>query len=51
MDINIPAGEACSRMVEDDLHRLFVIKQGRVVGVVTAMDFLRRMAGGLHAAG
>lgn len=45
MDINTPAGDACKKMVQDNLHRLFVTEEERVVGVVTAMDFLRRMVG------
>lgn len=50
MDIGTPAGDACARMVEENLQRLFVTEQGRVVGVVTAMDFLRRMAAGKQEA-
>lgn len=46
MDINTPAGEACKRMVQEDLHRLFVTAEGRIVGVVTAMDLLRKMVNG-----
>lgn len=43
MDIHTSAAEACRFMVDQDVHRLFVTTQERVVGVVTAMDFLRRM--------
>lgn len=42
-DGQINAAEACRYMVSEDVHRLFVTEQGRLVGVVTAMDFLRRM--------
>lgn len=45
MDIDTPAGDACKKMVKENLHRLFVTEEGRVVGVVTAMDFLRKMVG------
>ena len=43
MDVLTPAGDACAAMVKHNLHRLFVTDQERVVGVVTAMDFLRKM--------
>jgi predicted transcriptional regulator len=46
IDLNTPASTACRRMVDEGLHRLFVTDQGRVVGVVTAMDFLRKMVVG-----
>lgn len=42
-DRDASAASACRMMVKDGLHRLFVTDNGRVVGVVTAMDFLRRM--------
>lgn len=42
-DINTSVASACHLMVKEDVHRLFVTDNGRVVGVVTAMDFLRRM--------
>ena len=35
------AAEACLKIVENNLHRLFVTENGRLVGVVTAMDILR----------
>ncbi len=43
LDIQISASQACRFMVEHEVHRLFVTAENRVVGVVTAMDFLRRM--------
>lgn len=46
LDVRDSAAQACRFMVENDLHRLFVTSQHRVVGVVTAMDFLRRMVAG-----
>jgi len=45
LDVSTSAVQACRFMVEQDIHRLFVTSQDRVVGVVTAMDFLRRMVG------
>lgn len=44
LDMDASAAEACRFMVEQDIRRLFVTSGERVVGVVTAMDFLRRMA-------
>jgi predicted transcriptional regulator len=44
LDAHTNAAEACRFMVGQDVHRLFVTNEERVVGVVTAMDFLRRMA-------
>lgn len=32
---------ACEYLVEQDVHRVFVTENGRLVGVVSAMDFLR----------
>lgn len=46
LDVSVQASQACRFMVEEEIHRLFVTSQGRVVGVVTAMDFLRRMVKG-----
>lgn len=46
LDVSVQANRACRFMVEEGIHRLFVTSQGRVVGVVTAMDFLRRMVKG-----
>jgi predicted transcriptional regulator len=46
LDVSTSASQACRVMVEEGIHRLFVTSQGRVVGVVTAMDFLRRMVNG-----
>jgi predicted transcriptional regulator len=46
LDVRTSAADACRFMVEQDLHRVFVTSEDRVVGVVTAMDFLRRMAAG-----
>lgn len=44
LDANASVAVACRFMVEQDIRRLFVTSQDRVIGVVTAMDFLRRMA-------
>jgi predicted transcriptional regulator len=44
LDMETSAAAACRFMVEQDIRRLFATSEGRVVGVVTAMDFLRRMA-------
>lgn len=43
LDASTPVVTACHYMVREDVHRLFVTSQGRVIGVVTAMDVLRRM--------
>lgn len=40
------AVDACTYMVEHDIHRLFVTDNGRLVGVISAMDFLRAMVNG-----
>lgn len=45
VDLATSAAVACHMMVAQGLHRLFVTDQGRVEGVITAMDFLRRMVG------
>ena len=43
IDISLSASSACEQLVKRDLHRLFVTEAGKLVGVVSAMDFLRRM--------
>lgn len=43
LDACTSAAAACRFMVEQDIRRLFVTAQDRLVGVVTAMDFLRHM--------
>ena len=43
VDISMSASDACVEIVKQDLHRLFVTENGRLVGVVSAMDFLRRL--------
>ncbi len=43
LDVSVDAAQACRFMVEEGVHRLFVTSQGRVIGVITAMDLLRRM--------
>lgn len=35
--------DACIYMVESNLHRLFVTEKNKLVGVISAMDFLRKM--------
>lgn len=45
IDIDLNAADACSVIVKEDLHRLFVTEKGRLVGVISAMDFLRKMVG------
>lgn len=44
LDEQASAAAACRFMVEQDIRRLFVTSADRVIGVVTAMDFLRHMA-------
>jgi predicted transcriptional regulator len=46
LDVSTCAAQACRFMVEEGIHRLFLTSEGRVIGVVTAMDFLRRMTNG-----
>jgi len=36
--------EACKRMVRERVHRLVVIEEGAVVGVVSAIDVVRALA-------
>lgn len=43
VDKNEYAGKACAMMLSQNIHRLFVTDQGRCVGVVTAMDCLRKL--------
>jgi len=43
VDISMSAADACVEIVNSDVHRLFVTENARLVGVVSAMDFLRRM--------
>ncbi len=45
LDRNQSAAEACHMMVEKNLHRLFVTRDHRIDGVVTAKDFLRFLVG------
>jgi len=41
VEIGVSAIDACRLILEKNIHRLFVTDEGRVVGVMTAMDFLR----------
>lgn len=43
IDVSASASEACIALVEHDVHRLFITENTRLVGVVSAMDFLRKM--------
>lgn len=43
LDLATPVADACGFMVANDIHRLFVTQQRRLVGVVTAMDVLRHI--------
>jgi CBS domain-containing protein len=39
-----PIAEAARLMVHDEVHRLLVVKGGKLVGIVSAMDVLRALA-------
>ncbi len=45
INVRSTAAEACQSIVKHDLHRIFVTREGKLVGVVSAMDFLRFMVG------
>lgn len=40
-----PLERAISRMAFEGIHRLVVLEEGRLVGIITAMDVLRELAG------
>lgn len=40
-----PAAEIAKRMVRDRIHRVLVIEEDRVVGLITSLDLLARLAG------
>ena len=44
IDIDTPAGQAASRMLEDGIRRLLVIENELPVGVISVSDFLSDMA-------
>lgn len=46
VDPQSSAADACTYMVETNAHRLFVTEKNKLVGVVSAMDFLRKMVAG-----
>ncbi|NML17652.1 CBS domain-containing protein [Azohydromonas caseinilytica] len=37
----LPVGEAARLMVERDIHHLIVLEEGRIAGVVSALDLVR----------
>ncbi|MCG8672934.1 MAG: CBS domain-containing protein [Pseudomonadales bacterium] len=41
---DIPIFQAAALMLKNDIHRLFVTQDNKVVGVVTSMDLLKPMA-------
>ena len=41
---NTPLFEACALMLDKDVHRLFVTRSEKVIGVITSMDLLKPMA-------
>ena len=43
IDVSLNAAQACQALVERKVHRLFITENGRLVGVVSAMDFLRAL--------
>ncbi|HUP08883.1 MAG TPA: CBS domain-containing protein [Caldimonas sp.] len=44
-----PARTVAQRMVETAIHHVVVTDEGRIVGVVSALDFVRAYAGGPEA--
>jgi len=44
-----PARAVAQRMVETAIHHVVVTDEGRIVGVVSALDFVRAYAGGPEA--
>lgn len=44
IDIETPASEAASRMLEDSIRRLLVVENGVPVGVISVSDFLSNLA-------
>ena len=44
IDPSATLADACRRMVEDSIHRIFVVENGRAVGVVSAWDLVRLIA-------
>jgi acetoin utilization protein AcuB len=45
VDADAPLERACERMLEDKLGSLPVMEQGRLAGIVTETDLLRRIVG------
>jgi predicted transcriptional regulator len=47
--VSIGAGDSVQRAIEamafEGVHRLIVVEEGRLVGIVTSMDVLRELAG------
>ncbi len=43
IDVSACASEACSALVKHNIHRIFITENNRLIGVVSAMDFLRKM--------
>jgi predicted transcriptional regulator len=48
VDVSACASEACSILVQKNIHRLFITENNRLIGVVSAMDFLRKMVASKH---
>lgn len=46
VDVSTPVVEACDLIVNQGIHRLFVTRSGRLAGVVTARDILKRLLKG-----
>lgn len=47
---NADVSEAAERMLQGEVHRLFVTEQDRVVGVISTTDIVRAVAAGLLSA-
>jgi predicted transcriptional regulator len=43
IDINTPVTSAYRTLVKEDIHRLFVTEKGLLIGVISAMDILKKI--------
>jgi CBS domain-containing protein len=50
IDADAGVDEAARRLLVSHIHRLFVVEDGRVTGVISALDCLRTLVGGESAA-
>ena len=43
-----PVCDICEMMFQHNLHRIPILREGKVVGLVTAMDVIRTVADGVQ---